>query len=149
MSCQFGACHSDAFLIFAPMLIQYAILFLRRKASLARTTLAHISFLFMFPLCEEVLATPVWRVLLWHVYLFGAYVDPVCSFPFAKASLACTTLAHVSICAHFSFLRRSVVYSSLARFSMARISVCVFSLCAWYCLNHIFINLMKFGCSVM
>ena len=35
----FGTCHSDAFLIFAPMLIQFAILFL-----------------------------PVWRELLWRVF---------------------------------------------------------------------------------
>ena len=68
---QFGACHSDAFLIFAPMLIQYAILFLRRKASLARTT--RISFLCIFPFCEEPLSTPVWRVSLWRVYPFAYF----------------------------------------------------------------------------
>ena len=64
---QFGACHSDAFLIFAPMLIQYAILFLRRKASLAQTT--RISFLCIFHSCEEALSTPFWRVSLWRVYI--------------------------------------------------------------------------------
>ena len=82
-------------------------------------------------------------------YIFCAYVDPVCTFPSAKASLARTTLARVSICAHFSFLQRSVVNASLARLSMARISVCVCLLCAWYCLRHIFINIIKSGRSVM
>ena len=45
---------------FAPMLIQYAILLLRRPVG------AYLFFVHS-PFCEEVLSTSIWRVSLWRV----------------------------------------------------------------------------------
>ena len=87
------------------------------------------------PVCrEEVLSTPVWRVLLWRVNLFCAYVDPVCTFPSAKASLAHVSPWCVYMFAYFSFERGIVCVISLLIVSSL---FCVFFLSAKkYCLRQ-------------
>ena len=92
-----------------------ALPFSRLRASLARSRLAGFTMMrsqfgeFRFG------AMPVW-----HVSHFCAYADPV------------------SIFAHFCFLQRSVVCTTLARISFLRIFLPVS-----YCLLHIFINLIN------
>ena len=98
--CQFGAFHFGAFPIFVPTYADPV----SAKYSFART-IFRISaeksclclFARMFPFCEEVFSTPVWRVSL---------------FACARS---------VSICAHVSFLRRSVFYPSFGTYLVLRL----------------------------
>ena len=48
------------------------------SATASWTNFGAYLFFVYFPFCEEVLSTPVWRVL---------HVDPVCTFPSAKDSI--------------------------------------------------------------
>ncbi len=73
------------------------------EGQLARTNFGAYLFFLYFPFCEEVLSTPVWRVL---------HVDPICTFPSAKESI---WRARISFCVFF-FLRRSFVYRGVRQF---------------------------------
>ena len=79
--------------------------FLRRNAfyaSLARISFC-VAYLFalMFPICEEVFSTPVWRVSR-----FCAYVDRICEYGIGFSvfcmcgSLFCVFFLYVSYCPH-------------------------------------------------
>ena len=60
-----------------PFDVDPACNFVSAKASWRKLNLARVSFLY-FPFCEEVLSTPVLRVI---------HVDPVCTFPSVKDSI--------------------------------------------------------------
>ena len=154
--CQIGACHSDAFLIFAPIL--YAICFRLFDAYYFGAYLFIIANLFIegvflchseaflifilnqmqFRFCEGQLArTNFGAYLFFCIFLFakkcclrqfGAYYMLIRYALFLLRRTVHTVFdARVSLFFFFSFLQSSVVYINLARFSMARRALYLFA----------------------